>query len=251
MSRDSSVLRVIIDPPAAGAWNMAVDEALLLSTEHEGLTLRFYSWQEPTLSLGYFQAMKERQQHPPSMTCPVVRRASGGGAIVHDRELTYSLIAPVDQRFGDSARALYGLVHQSLCDVLSDWNIPAERYSPSSPALDRPGEPFLCFVRRSPGDVLLAGYKICGSAQRRHLSRVLQHGSLLWQRSRAAPELPGVTDLRPEAPDLVGLQGAWLTRLAHLLRVVVAETTLSQAQHQAAEEIAQGKFQHPNWTLRR
>jgi lipoate-protein ligase A len=251
MSRDFSVLRVIIDPPAAGAWNMAVDEALLLSTEHEGITLRFYQWQEPTLSLGYFQALAEREQHSPSLTCPVIRRASGGGAIVHDRELTYSLITPVNQRFANSAQELYRLAHQSLCDVLTDWNILAERFVPSTPALHQLQEPFLCFARHSPGDVLLAGYKICGSAQRRHLSRVLQHGSLLWQRSLAAPELPGVTDLQAKAPDLVGLRGAWTTRLAHLLRVVVEVATLSKAECQAASEFAEGKFQSPSWTKRR
>ena len=104
MSDPSRVLRVIVDPPADGAWNMAVDEALLLSDERTGLTIRFYQWEEPTLSLGYFQSLAEREQHPPSVDCPMVRRASGGGAILHDRELTYSMVAPLDQRDPRAAR---------------------------------------------------------------------------------------------------------------------------------------------------
>src|SRR5882724_9809402 len=88
-------LRLIIDPPAHGAWNMAVDEALLESAAVDGIaTLRLYQWSEPTLSLGYFQPAADRQTHPASRECPLVRRASGGGAILHDRELTYSLAIP-------------------------------------------------------------------------------------------------------------------------------------------------------------
>src|SRR6188474_2624923 len=88
-------LRLIVDPPASGAWNMAVDEALLETAAISGLaTLRFYTWQEPTLSLGYFQSAVDRDHHPDGRDCPLVRRASGGGAIIHDRELTYSIALP-------------------------------------------------------------------------------------------------------------------------------------------------------------
>ncbi len=83
--------RLIVDPPQAGAWNMAVDEALLESAVAGGLPVfRLYQWSEPTLSLGYFQAVADRQQHPASHGCPLVRRRSGGGAILHAHELTYA-----------------------------------------------------------------------------------------------------------------------------------------------------------------
>src|SRR4051812_36941289 len=87
--------RVLFDPPAEGAWNMAVDEALgEAAAETKIATLRFYGWSRPTLSLGYFQKHDERVAHVGSAGCELVRRASGGGAIVHDRELTYSLALP-------------------------------------------------------------------------------------------------------------------------------------------------------------
>src|SRR2546421_118466 len=77
--------RFVVDPPADGAWTMAVDEALLEATERDGLaTIRFYEWSEPTLSLGYFQAHAERRLHTASAACTLVRRTSGGGAILHD-----------------------------------------------------------------------------------------------------------------------------------------------------------------------
>src|SRR4051794_22517252 len=87
--------RLIVDSPADGAWNMALDEALLIDAETSGVaSLRFYSWREPTLSLGYFQRHTDRAGHAASAGCLLVRRASGGGAILHDRELTYSIALP-------------------------------------------------------------------------------------------------------------------------------------------------------------
>src|SRR5688500_2618026 len=105
-------VRLINDPPAPGAWNMAVDEALLESAAERGIaTLRLYRWSEPTLSLGYFQAAGDRIQHPASLGCPMVRRASGGGAIIHDSELTYSLAIPQPDVRAHAATDLYEAVH--------------------------------------------------------------------------------------------------------------------------------------------
>ena len=74
---------------------MAVDEMLLeRAQEQAAACLRFYGWSEPTLSLGYFQTYADRQEHPPSLPCAAVRRLTGGGAILHDAELTYSIVLP-------------------------------------------------------------------------------------------------------------------------------------------------------------
>jgi lipoate-protein ligase A len=258
---DSSRLRILLDPPASGVWNMAVDEALLHSSEFAGLTLRFYQWNEPTLSLGYFQSLTDRELHPRSSNCPVVRRASGGGAILHDRELTYSLVAPVSQRFGDSAAELYDIVHLSLCDTLSEWGVSATMYEPplvqlGTPAVPvpHPPEPFLCFNRRSRGDVVLGAHKICGSAQRRHQQRVLQHGSLLLARSLAAPELPGVVELVPSPPTLDEVSRTWIRHLVRRLQSLAPlhphESTLTSGEL-AAARIHEGKFRDPKWTGKR
>ena len=91
----STVCHLIVDAPADGAWNMAADEALLHTVSNtETPVLRFYQWQSPTLSLGYFQSYADRNQHAASLEADVVRRLSGGGAILHDQELTYSLVLP-------------------------------------------------------------------------------------------------------------------------------------------------------------
>src|SRR3569833_2236254 len=84
--------RLIVDESRGGELNMAIDELLADAARP---VLRFYAWRPATLSLGYFQAYADRHAHAASLGCPVVRRSSGGGAIVHDHEITYSLVVPV------------------------------------------------------------------------------------------------------------------------------------------------------------
>src|SRR5512138_2930824 len=88
--------RLLRHPPAGGAWNMAVDEALAeaVGAGTSPPTLRLYGWERPTLSVGYLQ----REAAPAALAAeiPVVRRPSGGRAVLHDRELTYSLALPLD-----------------------------------------------------------------------------------------------------------------------------------------------------------
>src|SRR6476660_1233785 len=104
---------------------MAVDEVLLIDTaEHNTATLRFYSWSEPTLSLGYFQRYADRQYHAASSACAVVRRQTGGGAILHDRELTYSLALPASHPLAKQNEKLYQIVHEAFVEILSSPNQP-------------------------------------------------------------------------------------------------------------------------------
>ncbi len=116
---------LLLDPPASGAWNMAVDEALLEAAAEGQSTLRFYRWAEPTLSLGYFQTYGDRFQHEASRGCAVVRRPSGGGAILHDRELTYSLAVPEAHPVAATRLRTYRAVHEALIAALGRWGIEA------------------------------------------------------------------------------------------------------------------------------
>jgi lipoate-protein ligase A len=187
---------------------MAVDEALLDSVaEDRTPALRIYQWERPTLSLGYFQAYAQRQSHPASLGADVVRRLSGGGAILHDREITYSLVLPGEHPLAANTQLLYRTVHQSIVNWLTSfvtgpsgsWRLVL--HEETAGRRSQREQPFLCFQRRCAGDVLLVGgeceqdYKIVGSAQRRRRGSVLQHGSILWETSPAAPELRGFTQL--------------------------------------------------------
>lgn len=243
--------RLLLDPAAPGAWNMAVDEALVESAAEQGqCTLRFYEWSEPTLSLGYFQRFGDRAAHPPSERIAVVRRVSGGGAIVHDRELTYSLAVPVAHPLAADSMRLYDVVHDSLIAALNQWNITAHRCLPTS-RLEAAEEPFLCFARRAPGDVLFENFKICGSAQRRRRGAIGQHGSILLTASPAAPELPGLAELTGAAIAPRELIQAWLPSLTDNLKLAVCLEPLLSAEQAAATSLAEEKYATAAWIRRR
>jgi lipoate-protein ligase A len=230
---------LLLDPPASGSWNMAVDEALLEAAAADGqCVLRFYQWEQPTLSLGYFQTYADRCQHEASRQCPVVRRASGGGAIVHDRELTYSLALAERHPLAVNRLRTYRVVHESLIDALAQWGIRATMFDSGAPrerGAAKNREPFLCFQRRSPGDVLVGGVKVAGSAQRRCRGAVLQHGSLLFARSDAAPELDGLKELTGRLLDAEEFIQAWLEALARVLAVAWGQGNLAAGcRHRAA-----------------
>ncbi len=180
-----------------GEENMARDQRMAtVAGRCYRAALRVYGWNEPTLSLGHFQ--QEADIPDRLKAVPRIRRPTGGGAIVHHREVTYALAIPVDPERnvkGEEGR-LYEVVHQAVERGLRKLGWPAQQAGASSGT--RPnssGHPFLCFERRYPVDLVLGESKVLGSAQRRLASCVLQHGSLLLAKSdRLAPHLEGVCD---------------------------------------------------------
>ena len=165
---------------------MSVDQTLLEQAAIGKTTLRFYQWSKPTLSLGYFQPFQQRVEHQESQTCPWLRRASGGGAILHDLELTYSFATPQAGRPAEQQQQLYDGFHNSLIQALATFDITATRCSTPIPTGT---SPFLCFQRQTVGDVLLNDHKVMGSAQRKYQQAILQHGSILLQQSQFAPPI--------------------------------------------------------------
>ena len=174
-------LFVFHDPPLDGADNMARDEHLLRSEELRPAVLRIYRWSPPTISLGYFQRYTSLVNLPPELReLAVVRRQTGGGAILHDQEITYCLV--VDDSLpitSETAAALYRLVHACWREAIA-CDVPQVERAPDSLPFPSPRSgPFFCFQRPGQTDLLLSGGKLLGSAQRRTAGRVLQHGSLL------------------------------------------------------------------------
>src|SRR5512143_2318320 len=114
-------LHVYRDPALDGPTNMARDEHLLHSAAVQPAAVRIYAWDPPTISLGYFQRFGEVARQPAEIRAlALVRRLTGGGAILHDREITYCLVVddslPVARQ---SPIALYRLVHECWRRVLS------------------------------------------------------------------------------------------------------------------------------------
>jgi lipoate-protein ligase A len=228
---------------------MAVDEVLLDTADSAGVaTLRFYAWSEPTLSLGYFQGLADRRHHPPSASCPLVRRSSGGGAIVHDCELTYSLSLPLADRPSRSA-TLPVVVHETAAGLIQRrLGLPAAILDRPQPA---PTTRFLCFERRTPGDVVIGADKVLGSAQRRRRSALMQHGSLLLGCSTAAPELPGLSELAGWRVSREDVMEEWAELLEQALGVRLRPGSLSAREEELMERLVLQRYGNARWTGRR
>jgi lipoate-protein ligase A len=190
-------VRVVIESePEDGVRNMAVDEALLEAALDRGeCTVRWYRWREATVSLGYFQGSEAAAAIPGLLDLPIVRRLTGGGAILHHHEWTYSCAVPPGNPLAENPTQIYDRVHERIVAALAEQKIRAALRGEA--LADREGT-FLCFGRGDPRDIVLNGHKILGSAQRRRRGAVLQHGSLLVQSSEHAPQFPGLVDLEPQ-----------------------------------------------------
>jgi lipoate-protein ligase A len=168
-------MRLIVTWGADPAFNMGLDEALLEASEAPP-TLRLYSWSPDTLSLGYFQRLADVPGHEKARA--IVRRITGGGAIHHVRELTFSLVAPLDHPiYRGPIAASYERVHLAIAAALAGAGVDAALRGASALASDRAGTG-MCFHHSTPLDLAWGGRKGVGSAQRRKRGRVLHHGSV-------------------------------------------------------------------------
>src|ERR1700693_6058709 len=167
-STSDATWRLLLDPPAAGAWNMAVDEVLLDGSAAGSAppTLRFYQWAPPCLSLGYFQAFDVVDVAGcRRLGVDVVRRPTGGRAILHDRELTYSVALPL-RLLGDDGAVLpsYHRLSLGLECGLKRLGVPVV-LAPEAAAQASPDHGPVCFDQPSAHEILLDGRKLVGSAQ--------------------------------------------------------------------------------------
>jgi lipoate-protein ligase A len=154
---------------------MGLDEALLEAAEAPP-TLRLYSWSPDTLSLGYFQSLADVPGHERAKA--LVRRITGGGAIHHVRELTFSIAASLDHPIyrGPIAES-YARVHAAIADALRGVGVEAMPRGSTLLTSDRAGTG-MCFHASTPLDLAWDGKKGVGSAQRRKHGRVVHHGSI-------------------------------------------------------------------------
>lgn len=167
--------RVLQDGPGEAAWNMSVDEALLLEAAVSGPALRFYTWRAPSLSLGYRQAAPAWLARSGELGVEVVRRVTGGGAVLHAGDLTYAVIAPPGTRgLPDDLAGSYAWIRSRLLEALhaAGFAARAARARAGAERLD------LCFAGATGYEVELGGRKLIGSAQRRTPFGLLQHGSI-------------------------------------------------------------------------
>lgn len=189
--------RLIYSPALPGAWNMAIDEAMLLA-HTAGLTpptLRLYRWQPPAISLGLlqpFEAINETACR--QLGFEIVRRPSGGGAVLHQHEITYAVV--VDGKlcpYGSSVLSTYRWLAEGLKAGLKRLGVDISS-SPSSQSTS-PATKSFCFARLTDADLSVNGRKLGGAAQARKRNFLLQHGSIPLQLDMEAIErIFGSTD---------------------------------------------------------
>ena len=186
-----TAFRLLVTEPLDGAFNMALDEALLLGRLANAAppTLRFFAWRPPTISLGYGQPLDHRIDGAAASALGIglVRRPTGGSAILHegpDLELTYSVVACAGD-FDGAADLLetYRWIGAALAAGIRRLGAPVEMV-PVQPS-DPTAMPTFCFARTGSYELEIAGLKVVGSAQRRQGAGFLQHGSVMLG---AAPE---------------------------------------------------------------
>lgn len=158
------------ETPRSAAMNMAIDEALLEQVTRP--TLRFYRWDHPALSFGYFGRFADVKEYAADRD--IVRRWTGGGIVFHGDDLTYALIIPVTpQSAPASSQFVYATVHQALRDTLVGSGRRAElAVAEASTASEA------CFERPVVADVLLEQRKVAGAAHRRSRRGLLHQGSI-------------------------------------------------------------------------
>lgn len=236
---------------------MAVDEALADFCRRglAGPTLRLYGWDRPSISLGHFQRAEDivDLDRCRDAGLPVVRRTTGGRAVYHHREVTYSMVAPIPHpSFPSTIRATYEVVAHALASGLATLGLRVERH-PTDPVRPRHGiGSSLCFDSTSRYEITLDGKKLIGSAQRRWKTAFLQHGSILlahdpaeealWFRPRPSnPE--SITGLNATEPSLTpdDIHRALIAGWERTLGVALQVGTLSTEEAAAVAETSQSR----------
>jgi lipoyl(octanoyl) transferase len=203
----------------AAALNMAIDEALLeVATEP---TIRFYRWNHPALSFGYFGRFADVENERRDL----VRRWTGGGIVFHGADLTYSIVIPANApAFSESTMSIYEQTHAAIQAALVAAGKKAELAEKAAPKISES-----CFENPVRADVLANGRKIAGAAQRRTRRGLLQQGSIQ------------DVDLPPD------FQKKFASELSKNCR----EQTISPSILERANEIAGQKYAALAWLRRR
>ena len=259
----------------AAAFNMALDEALLLVHEAGAAlpTLRVYGWCQPTLSLGYAQHARQEVDLAACQAqgVAVVRRPTGGRAVLHDQEVTYSVIMPLLLADGPSTiTEHYRCIGMALAAALQSLGVPVRLARPQvravpARALASPA----CFAALSRYELSVAGKKIVGSAQKRAQRALLQHGSIpLWmdrrrlcQCFRVPPErrqalvqeayttMGAVNELAPTPVTLPAVHDALRQGFSTTFGVEFVETPIALEEWRLAQHLQATKYTTDAWNL--
>ena len=273
MSPDTqpSTWRLILDPPAPGAWNMAVDEAILNAATRGDVppTLRLYAWNPACLSLGYAQPISDvDEKRLEEFGWDMVRRPTGGRAILHTDELTYSVCGPEHEPVlsGDILSS-YKRLSAAILAALEHIGVGVQALPQEKNPVSKTPEP-VCFEIPSNYEITANGKKLVGSAQARRQGGVLQHGTLpLYgdlarivqvlrfpnpvSRAQAAERLlERATTIQTALGRLVDWQLAadsFIRAFSETLKLELLPGSLTEAEQLLAQQLLEEKYANPSW----
>jgi len=249
---------------------MAVDAAILSAVVKNEVppTLRLYRWDPPCLSLGYSQPFSDLDQDQlRSSGWDVVRRPTGGRAILHTDELTYAVIGPkTDPRLEGGLMQSYRRLSKALSESLKILGLPVQVHSGKNPeSINHP----VCFENPSDFEITVEGKKIIGSAQARKKEGILQHGTLplkgdltriiqVLKYSNPDQRDQAAAALLQKAATVEGVLGrevswaeaakAFQTGVQNSLNVFFNQSDLSSSEKEAAQLLAKTQYGDPRWT---
>jgi lipoate-protein ligase A len=261
--------RLLADGPLDGASNMAVDEAVLesyvVSSRPAAPTLRLYSWSPPALSLGRRQAATGAHDAAflRAEGIHLVRRPTGGRAVLHEHERTYAVIGSLRELpFEGGVLDTYRRIAAALVEALRLLGVDAEGATPSRGAPRDPGPlgPPVCFELAGAHEITSGGRKLVGSAQLRRHGAFLQHGSILLRadpsrlsRAIGAPaDGSRFVDLEKalgRAPDIAVLDSAIVATFEKTLGGPVVPGALTPAESERAAFLRAAKYSTDAWNL--
>jgi lipoate-protein ligase A len=269
-----TIWRLIHTPPSTGAWNMAVDEAVLEHI-HRGEakpTLRLYSWNPPCLSLGHAQSIKDVDvERLRAQGWEVVRRLTGGRAILHTDELTYSVTGPAeDPILAGGVLESYNRLAQAMLYAVESLSLPVEMKEHEDGHTQQNLNP-VCFEVPSTYEITVNGKKLIGSAQARKKEGVLQHGSLpltgdltricdalvfenesarQQAKERLLARATTVESVLGVAPSWEMAAQAFVRGFEAQLGIQFERGELSPSEIRRTEELVEEKYRHNAWTER-
>ncbi len=207
-----------------GAWNMALDQALLELTPLP--VLRVYSWTEPSVTIGYAQKLESLQPSLPE-GWPVTRRWTGGGVVYHDADHTYSVIVPASSPWALTRPVeSYQLLHRSLAEALVRVGFSGCRLAVADDVIDKP----FCFEAPAVHDIVRGAEKIAGAGQRRSRIGFLHQGSV---------------------QGVMVDDDFWRSWSASLAAKVSEHSDLTEAVETRARELATRRYGAESWLLER
>ena len=256
--------RLVTSDPGSAAWNMGVDEALMEQLNRGGNpVLRFYTWERPTVSLGYFQKPLEELDLDglKQIRGEWVHRPTGGRAVLHDDELTYAVVIREEDLPGNVVET-YRVLSQALVQGLCNLGVPAAMARDTLPLTSGSAA---CFDAPSWYEVVAEGRKLIGSAQVRRNGVILQHGSIpitfsverllnclrfsqprLRERTgRILQTKAGaLSDFLPQRPELGAIMQACQQGFTQVHNIEFVTEDLKPGECQRAKELAVSKYQH-------